>query len=172
MAYFFYALDPKWMPQNNLNLMWKDDGRSRPLIPKGEPSIVRIRPHRGHVLIGHYKDKEVTTQDAHDANKKNGICGNIRKHIENWERCYLENETYHENMEEYVTCWKDVVEELDNPFPRMPCKLQLGFWPPTTHVTTNTSMFNAFQEDMTPKDDSKDPSCGIACDNPKQSYNP
>ena len=50
--------------------MWKDDGRGRPLIPKGEPLAFQIRPPWGHVLIGCYKDMKVTTEDAYVANQK------------------------------------------------------------------------------------------------------
>lgn len=32
-------------------------------------------------------------------------------------------------------------------------------------------MFDAIQNDMTPKNDSKDPLCGIAHDKPRESYN-
>ena len=48
--------------------MWKDDGRDRPLIPKAKPLTFQIKPPWGHVLVGCYRDKEVTTADAHDAN--------------------------------------------------------------------------------------------------------
>ena len=48
--------------------MWKDDGHGQPLIPKGKPPAIQIRPPWGHVLDGHYVDKKVTTEDAYDAN--------------------------------------------------------------------------------------------------------
>lgn len=50
--------------------------------------------------------------------KKYGICGGIRKYIEIRGNNCLKNETYCEKMEDYITCWKDVVEELDIHFPR------------------------------------------------------
>lgn len=66
-----------------------------PLIPKGEPHALNIRPPWKHILPGHYGDKEVISDDAHDANqKKNGICVGIKKCKEIWESGYLENETY------------------------------------------------------------------------------
>ena len=47
--------------------MWKEDGRGRPLIPKGEPPTLQVRPPWDHVLVGRYIDKEVNIEDAHDA---------------------------------------------------------------------------------------------------------
>lgn len=36
-----------------------------PLIPKGELLALQIRPPWAHVLVGHYRDKEVTNVGAH-----------------------------------------------------------------------------------------------------------
>ena len=52
-------------------------------------------------------------------------------------------------MKGYITYWKDVAKELDNPFPPMPCKMQHNFWPSTAYATTNASTFDAIQVDTT-----------------------
>lgn len=60
--------------------------------------------------------QEIIVEDALDANQnRDGIPGGISKYIEIWESGCLENETYHEKMEDYAAYWKDVVEELDSP---------------------------------------------------------
>lgn len=70
--------------------MWKDDGRGRPFILRGEPPALQIRPSW---VIGHYKDKELIVKDAHDANKNiYKINGGIKKYLEIWENGCLENE--------------------------------------------------------------------------------
>lgn len=48
-------------------------------------------------------------------------------------------------MKDFVSYWKDVTRDLDNPFPSMPHKLQLSFWPSTTYTMANASMFNTVQ---------------------------
>ena len=91
--------------------MWKDDSCTHPFISKGDSSALQIRPPWGHVLIGCYRDNEVTAEDAHDANqKKDGIHCGIRKYIEIWKSGCLENETYCEKMEDHITHSKDVEE--------------------------------------------------------------
>lgn len=72
--------------------MWKDDGRGRPFILRGEPPALQIRPPW---VIGHYKDKELIVEDA-NKNTYN-IYGGIRKYLEIWENGCLENETCREN---------------------------------------------------------------------------
>jgi len=167
------ALDPDWLPRSSSVRMWKDDGRGRPLLPSGDPPALQIRPPWGHVLPGRYGDKEVTADDARDANqKKDGIRAGIRKYIKIWESGCLENDTYHQKMEDYVTYWKDVAEELDAPFPPTPPTLQLGFWPSTSYTTPNSSLSDPVQTDTTPEDVPIDPFCGVARDKPKESYNP
>lgn len=54
-------------------LMWKDDDCGQPLIPKGKPPTFQIRPLSFHVLIGCYKNKDTTIEDAHNAKKKKGF---------------------------------------------------------------------------------------------------
>lgn len=68
---------------------------------------------------------------------------------------------YHQKMKDYATYWKDV-EELDIPFPSKPSRLQLGFWPSTSYITSNSSMFDLVQIDTILAND-----CGVAHDNPK-----
>lgn len=79
--------------------MWKEDGRGRPLIPKGEPHALHVIPPWGHFLVGHHEDKEMIVEDAHDARTKREeeeeICCGVMKYIEIWEKCCLENETYY-----------------------------------------------------------------------------
>lgn len=75
-------------------------------------------------------------------------------------------------MKDNVTYQKDVAEEFDIPFLLTPHKLQLSFWPSTIHTMINASMFDVVQENTTPKDDSRDPLCGISHDKPKESYSP
>lgn len=66
----FCTLTFKWLLQNNCVHLWKDNGRSRPFIPKGRVPTLRIRPHWVHNLARHYRDMEVATEDAHDAKRK------------------------------------------------------------------------------------------------------
>lgn len=75
-------------------------------------------------------------------------------------------------MKDNVTYQKDVAKKFDIPFFLTSHKLQLGFWPSITYTMTNASMFDVVQENTTPKDDSRDPLCGISHDKPKESYNP
>ena len=51
--------------------MWKNDAQGCLFIPKGKPLALQIRPPWGHVLVGHYRNKEVIVEDAHDANNNN-----------------------------------------------------------------------------------------------------
>ena len=69
----------------------------------------------------------------------------------------LEKDTYRGEFEDYVTYWKNVAKELDNPIPLTPRKLQLDFWSSITYIITNASMYDAVQEDSAPKDDFRDP---------------
>jgi hypothetical protein len=72
-------------------------------------------------------------------------------------------------MKEYITYWNDVADELDNLLsPDASQATTWLFFPSTIYTTTNASMFNAIQEDMIPKDDSRDSPCGIACGKPKK----
>ena len=56
--------------RNNPVRMWKDDDRSRPLIPKGKPRALQINPSWCHVHARCCEHKEVIDEDAHDANQK------------------------------------------------------------------------------------------------------
>lgn len=58
VQYKRHALDPKWLLQNNSVCMWKDDGYGHPLIPKGKPPALQIRPLWGHFLAKCYEDKK------------------------------------------------------------------------------------------------------------------
>ena len=49
----------------------EDDDHNRPLISKGKPLALQIRPPWGEVLAIGYKDKEMIVEDAHVANQKN-----------------------------------------------------------------------------------------------------
>ena len=105
--------------------MWKDDGHSRALIPKGEPLALQIRPPWGHVLARCYENKEVTAEDAHDANPKKMICCGIRKYIEIWKSNCLENETCREKNGGLRHILENCYKELSNFFPLMSPKLHL-----------------------------------------------
>ena len=90
-----------------------------------------------------------------------------------WESGCLENDTYHEEMKDYVTHWKDVAKKLDYSFSLDASQATTRvFLPPTTYTTTNASIFDAIQEDMIPKDDSEDSFCGITCNRQEKSHNP
>ena len=78
--------------------MWRDNDRSCPLIPKGEPPTLQFRPPWGCVLVGCYRDTGVIAEDAHDANIKKMGCMALRMYIEISKSGCLEVETYHETM--------------------------------------------------------------------------
>lgn len=74
-------------------------------------------------------------------------------------------------MENYITHYKDVVEELDNPLPPMPHKPQLNFWPSTTYTTKKCKHLQRNCKDAIPKNDCRDAFFGIAHDKPRESHN-
>lgn len=126
----------------------------------------------GCIILRCYDDKEGTIEDAHDANKKKDeIHEDVISYIEFWESGCLEHEIYCQNMKDYVTYYKGVVDKLDVFFPQhqTPCNLDFAHQHQTPREMQ--SMLDPIQDDITPDDDSMDLFCRVAHDTSK-SYNP
>ena len=113
--------------------MWhqRDDGT--PMLPKGVPDPIPLRPLWGKVVVDCTKknqEKEVVWV-GECLTKQSFIQQGIAKYIDVWKSMMARDAMYAKDMAAYVHCWERLYSEIIGLVPPTPTELREGFWPTT-----------------------------------------